>query len=333
MALFLFGTVLWVVSAFLPNHPHIETRLEAAGLSIVITTAVTILLNWSFESRVYNSFQIIRGCQGAGILRIFCNRKEANEEIDRLVTTTLSRIDILAIAGRDLLFPDHPVLEQIGHWIESNARPKIRILLLDPRSRHAVERSMREHGVKALDHQTTPFKYSERDLCKDIVLSLQQMESKLELSAARGIPDFDLEVRTYDSPPFFLSVRLDDRVFIEQYHLGLAIDEENKSIRKFLGRRVPVIEASVISDLGQIVVSHFDYLWLRSAGRKFKVGCLSVLQRSLESSDWASRFEQETLREDEEFASSNQAAVGKAKAKSAGAGSANDQSGNPSDIS
>lgn len=95
-------------------------------------------------------------------------------------------------------------------------------------------------------------------------------------------------------------VRLDERVFVEQYHYGIPKAQVGSPFTKCLGKAVPVIEAASESELGHVMRDTFNYLWSWSEGRQLIRGGTRVLEESLAHEQWLSDFE--TLEKQEQKA-------------------------------
>lgn len=273
----------------------LQGLLVPVGLGIIISTLVASVLNFAFQSAIHNAFSIVQGAEGAEILRIYANRKAALEEIADRAERVNRVIDVLAVSGTSLFHSQCPLLEEIGRRFIDNTSTEVRILLLDPRSRFAVERSLREEGQTI--PPTASFDYPSNTLCRDTLQALMQLEKVAAQNASRK--QFSCNVRLYNAAPMLMYVHLDDNIFVEQYHYGIPRDQVALPYTLCLGKAVPVFEASARSDIGHILASHFDYLWDRSEGRELKKGCANQIQESLKSPDWFDRY-LETDQDDEE---------------------------------
>jgi hypothetical protein len=286
-----FGLMLLAASSLVSSHPRLQNSLDALGLSIAVTVTITSLINLKFERQIYNSFSIIKGCEDAGITRVFANRDDAVEAIESEIPGARRNLDVLAVAGMDFFLLPHKMVSRLETWIrkEQAGGLSIRILLLDPRSPYAVRRSMIEEGVLNVEAEMSKFDYTGGNLYRDIMGSLIQMERILKENNSAKSPT-DLNIRTYNDAPTVMLVRCDEKLFFEQYHCGVTKSEEQSQLRKCVGRRVPVVETTVTSQAGEALMSHFQYVWDRSQARQFKVGCIHWLEKASHDGDWVMEF-------------------------------------------
>lgn len=291
-----------------PKHPTIEIIATSLGYGIIISGLVSWILNRSFEMQIQDAFAIVKGCHGAGVKRVFTDREEALQDISEAAAQARNRFDILAIAGTDFFVPSrNGILHELETMCKSRTAISARVLLLDPRSPHAVKRCIREEAQDRDAGDSKQFRYWERKLCENILDSLRHLETILEEDKSRTSKEharqersgFDLRVRTYNASPTLMCARLDNLLFVEQYHNGVPKDQIATLFERCLGKTVPIIETTPNSKLGQVITSHFDDLWESSEVRTFRPGCISALEDSLRNDDWISVAKQ---RHDEEEA-------------------------------
>lgn len=199
-----------------------------------------------------------------------------------------SHIDLLCISGTDLLQPNTPLLEELGRQCQAHSSVTVRVLLLDPRSRYAVERCLREENETMIP--SGQFDYPNKKLCEDTLLALRQLEKILEDVGGHDSSHFNLKVRLTNCAPMMLYLRLGERALVEQYHLGLPRSQVSSRFTRCLGKSVPVVEVSIDSQLAHVLGSHFDYLWDRAAGRELYIGATNALQSSLSKQDWLASY-------------------------------------------
>ena len=264
--------------------------LEPLGYTLIVTTLVAAALNYSFQSAIEARFAIVRGTTGAGILRVFTDRQEALDQIGDETERANSRLDILCVSGTSLLRRGDRVLAEIGRRCNSKASLTVRILILDPRSRFAVERSLREEGHGDPDSDTESVIYQDLGLCDDTLNSLRQLENVL----APKSPDspYSCQVRLYNSAPVAMYIELDDTVFVEQYHYGIPTAQVDSPFTVCLGKAVPIVQAGSSSELGHVMRSTFNYLWDWSREREVNAGDTKRIQDSLVTFDWLANFKQ-----------------------------------------
>jgi len=262
---------LCFVGYFMVSNERLAVLLEHIGLSVIITTVVACALNFRFEHAIEDRFSIIKGAEGSGFRSIYINREAAHTEIIRTAFGVSNKIDILAIAGTSFFTADRKMLGELVRRCQDKSNIEVRILLLDPRSQFAVERSLREENPSKLNG----FAYEDTKLCDDIVNALGELEGLLkdvEEIEQKEKHRFNIGIRLYNAAPMLMYIRIDDAIFAEQYHYGIVRRERVSHTRKCLGQQIPVIEAGRRSALGEVLESHFDFLWQDSKERTLLIG-------------------------------------------------------------
>ena len=112
--------------------------------------------------------------------------------------------------------------------------------------------------------------------------------------------DFTLNVRLYNEAPCFMSIRLDDEIFVEPYHKGITKEAEDRSTAKCLGRAIQVVRTNLSSNLGQVTVSQFARLWVNSQSRQFQAGTSTFLTEELKK-DWFGAYKKRLSEDDKEL--------------------------------
>jgi hypothetical protein len=275
--------------------------LNPLGYSLLITTLVASILNYSFQAAIQDRFAIIKGAEGAQIQRLYTNRMTALSAIGPESQRANRRMDILCISGTDLVQPNTEVLAEIGRRFRDRSGIKIRILLLDPRSRFAVERSVREEGQDYPPQNPQQFDYLNKKLCEDTLLAVRQLQTIIDESVSKNPAPFNISVRLYNSAPMMLYIALDDRVFIEQYHLGVPTSQSGIPFTRCLGKAIPLVEVPSASELGHTIDSHFEYLWRRFVTHELSVGSYDRIVSSLKSKDWLTEAMQVNMKDESEL--------------------------------
>lgn len=270
---------LWTSALFVTPWNSI---LVVFGSGILITTLVTSILNFHFQIDIHRYFSIISGAERASLARIYEHRNAALVEINTEFEKARSNnIELLAISGTDFFDPKTPILKSLDRMSSSNSNVIVRILLLDPRSKHAIDRSLLEEGIDMATQDIQSVDYPNKKLCDDTLLSLRQLERLLEDANAKKNSNFKLEIRTYDTAPILLLAQVNSRVFVEQYHYGIGEEDRMSSLTKCLGKKVPVFEFSTNSTSGQLWISHFNYLWETSRENTVGPGSSQFLRKEL----------------------------------------------------
>lgn len=251
--------------------------LNILGTGVFITTFVSSILNFYVQEEIKRHFSIISGAEKSGIARIYPNRNAAMEEINSEIQKVRGTIDILSIAGTSFFVPDSEVLIELDRMCANNSNIEVRILLLDPRSKHAVDRTLLEESIDISRVKVHEVDFPNTKLCEDILLSLRQLEGILEDREANRRTSFKLSIRTYDTAPMILFVQVNGRSFVEQFHYGITEEDRKTKLTKCLGKKVPVIEYQNDSLSAQLWISHFNYLWETSVNREVLPGSANFL--------------------------------------------------------
>jgi hypothetical protein len=262
------------------------------GSGIFITTLVSSILNFYFQQDIHRYFSIIKGAESASIIKIYENRSHAMPDIETEMQRRRSNnVEFLAVSGTTYFHPHCKIMDELNQLCVNDANIHIRVLLLDPRSKHAIERSIIEEGIK-LDniHDITEIDYPNKKLCQDILLSFRQLEGILDEAVNKN--NFKLEIRTYDTAPILDIAHINNISFIEQYHYGVSEEERHTTLIKCLGKKVPVLAILGNSIPGKIWLSHFNYLWVNGERRKVVPGFTTSMLHLLEGPNqtWVNVF-------------------------------------------
>ena len=185
--------------------------------------------------------------RNANIMNMFYNFEESRSRIVKLIENTKN---ILWIKGISLQSYFTHAREDLFSVV-ANAYERgvdVRILLINPDSEQAIQRSFREyllsHPTSQLDRFDERARSNER-LFRDTIGSIRFI--KLELRG-RLVPGTDLNVRLYNSSPECFTLLTDESVLVEQYHYGKIVDrtDENRP-GLILGGDVPVTEYGKIT--------------------------------------------------------------------------------------
>ncbi len=294
VALYLLAVVLLLLAALIPDNDF-ETFpaniLLVFGGGIFITTLVSSILNFYFQQEIDRRFAIVAGAEASGIRRVYADRKAAMAEINSEFEKARGKVELLGISGTDWFQPQLPVLDQLNSMCRNNSNIDVRILLLDPRSKHAIDRTLIEESIDLATENIKNVAYATKKLCEDVLLSMRQLEAVLDDKEKRGRDHFNIEVRTYDTAPMLFFVRVNDRLFVEQYHYGITEEEEQTNLTKCLGKKMPVLELRSQSSAAELVGSHFDYMWKTSETRRVAPGSAEWLGDDLRAGAWLSVWE------------------------------------------
>lgn len=266
--------------------------LESTGYAIVAATLVASVVNFRYETSINNAFATVKGAEAARVTRIFSNRNAAMEDILRAMREARDCIDIVTVAGTTAAHLNGKMIQIVERVCSGERAVPARIQLLDPRSRYAIERSLREENEDFPPKNPAAFAYSSSTLCANTIESLSELENLLKDARCA------VSVRLYNSPPMVWYVRVDNRAFVEQYHYGVPADQIKSHLTRCLGKSVPILEFEVDSKLGAVYSSHFDYVWERAATRNVRLGTKQKVLQDLEKTDWTALYTRESHDED-----------------------------------
>ena len=219
------------------------------------------------------------------------------EEINSEFKKARRDVELLSIAGTNFFHIDCPIIYEIQQMCRYNVNCNLRILLLDPCSKHAIDRAIIEAGFDVFKEKITSFEYLQSSLWLDLYSSLNKLEKVLKKNKNNKV--FKMKLRLYDTAPMLLMAHINNRVFLEQYHYGI-IDDRKEDIQ-CIGRKVPVVEYSFDSYQGQLWKSHFDYLWNTSINREVYPGFCKLLTKKMqEDKIWLEIFH-ETMKISEKY--------------------------------
>lgn len=276
----LFGMVL-----FRESHKTAYDLSLVVGTGLFITTLVSSFFNYYLNLDINKYFSIISGSEKAGIKKVYANRDDVIKTIEKEIEKSRGNIDILAIAGTDFFQAKCEVLKELERMCTNNSNTNARVLLLDPRSYNAVRRALIEEGQEFNDMHET-------ELCRNCLSSLEQLEKiflhQNKIKESKDIKEykFFLTTRTYTTSPAFLYAKINDKIFLEQYHYGISNDEKKSSLRKCIGKKVPVLEFRRHSLSSQLYESHFEYIWERSKGREINKDFIKKVRDDITSNEF-----------------------------------------------
>jgi len=281
-----FGSVLGT-DGNLVLPPWYTRPLEPIGYTLAVTTLVAAVLNHSFKTSIEARFSVVKGAETAGIVRLFGSRASALAVITDQVQRSNKTLDILCVSGTSLLAGGSDVLTEIGRRFNNNNNLHVRALVLDPRSRFAIERSLREEMCDTTSGNPK-VAYPDSSLCQNTLASLRQLEMVLNCPTAAG--DYSCEARLYNFAAVAMYVRVDNTIFVEQYHLGVPSSQVDSPFTICLGKATPVVEARGSSELAHVMSSHFNYLWEGSKDIEITRGTSDRLRESLADDNWQDKF-------------------------------------------
>lgn len=271
-----FGFLIVSLSLLFPmaNLSQVMISVGATVFTLGITLPVALYYQAKQSSE---SFKILKTCESAGIKSIFVSRhkdsKDLQDAIENAAQRSSPEIFLLGIAFPNFLDPNEARTPSIRERFD-NPNVCLRLLILDPESQAAKERSKIEIGsttkddiestinVNIVSLIETRIKHLEMDKC-DVALQVLNRCKKEDNISDRSISDMasktNVEVRLYEKTPITFIIGLSEDLFTEQYHLG----RPRALVRPkgCIGKHVPVIQYKKDSEGYAFLKSHFDYLW------------------------------------------------------------------------
>jgi hypothetical protein len=186
-----------------------------------------------------------RGVHDTGVVNVFSDKDQARRRMLCRLRQAQSRVDL---QGNSLqsFFSVGELLNELRTLIEGGS-VRIRVLFLDPECEAAKRRSFRELALAQPggkppmtydEYVKHPELHRESELYQQTRASLKRIREQL----APGASGF--EVRISRSAPSCFMLRIDDRVFAEQYHLGKVVprDARETGVVTLLGKDMPLVE-------------------------------------------------------------------------------------------
>jgi hypothetical protein len=293
VAMLIATAVQWVDFVSGPSEIILDLFLGLAAAIIV-----GLILNLQVSGDFQKKFRIVWHADRAKLDSIYENRGASLAALEEYARSKREEdIDILTIAGKNFFLSVLPLYRALFEQpLVRGAPHRFRILLLHPNSNAAVERSHRElpsDQRKLLDefiktkgdtaskqeiHDCAP--YLERSNCRDVLLSLDELARACRQYQRKGFgraptrrPNGELDrtntipriqVGLHYSTPSFQLIRVDERILVEQYHLGKDEGYADDTLDNCLARKVPVLEYVKLGAPGALFCSHFEYLWSRA---------------------------------------------------------------------
>lgn len=260
------GIIYWLMSL---TRNKLEKTIK--GAIVDLGNKLNIFSNEINSNLASASF--LGDAKECGIVRIFKSRRDMPTELTSQLITEFkempenSSITIMAISLRDLILGDErkriiPVINDII----TNKDIKIRLLLLDPTSKSAMDRAMVE--------EPEVFKrdgYSNSSLFKDSMnvadfLTYPRLTVVPQKNKKKVFSNIEIRYYPYDPTTFIIST--DRHTFVEQYHRGgderIRITLKEKDgigfVECFAGF-TPVLMLDNKKSFSQLLMSHVDNIW------------------------------------------------------------------------
>jgi len=195
------------------------------------------------------NINVVKGAKDCEIVNIFFDRQEAIKEMKIKIEEVKDKMFVLAISGTDFFTLNAPLKDTFKDKILSgpfeNKEEICRVLLIDPFCESARERAK-------IEQPTTG--YYDTALKSDTFRAMEEIKELKNSNAP-------IDARFYLHIPIVFVLRVDDYMFIEQYHLGHIKKTEKIRSLGCIGKQVPVLLVNSKSNLFKRICSHFDYIW------------------------------------------------------------------------
>jgi hypothetical protein len=187
-----------------------------------------------------------KGVRETAVVNVFSDAGRARRRMLWMLQRAESAVDVQGISLQSFFSTGE--LFSLLQEIVARQGMRIRILLLDPDCDQARQRSFREDALaRAGGAPATPYaQYSQHPrLHRESDLYRNTWDSMRRIAALRE-DEATLEAKVYDSAASCFMLRVDDHVFVEQYHLGKVVPARarNSGVVTILGKDMPLIEFS-----------------------------------------------------------------------------------------
>jgi hypothetical protein len=258
-------------------------------------------VNDKIDVYIINRDHLLKMASENGIIDIFSKRASANNRMVKEFNTLIKekklpvRVDLLGISLKDFVRPEggyaeeslaasfRAVIDSLGGddfkktWslrpgpIRTEEQKKtpydalIRILILYPFSKTAVLRVCREEAsygvICSREEGKNEETISTTRLYHDVTNTLKSFYEYYQ--AQKTYTNVNIEVRLCTFNPMIYSVRINDLLFKESYHLGKIANEDYIG-----GKSLILLYNSGVQS--KIITNHFDHLWDHPATIKFR---------------------------------------------------------------
>jgi hypothetical protein len=191
------------------------------------------------------SLGVDKGVQQSGIVNIFTDPDDGLARMGRLLAIAKQKVSIQGISLHSFFNRSSQVYPTISRLLMDD-KVDVEILFLNPTSEQAKFRAYREYSF---DNPNLTRDMYEDGRHRSSSLYLETMAAKNELEAMvreirpRKAANWQpkLKVGFYDSAPHCFLLRVDEHMFVEQYHYGKLSDDQHGA-RTILGKDQPLVE-------------------------------------------------------------------------------------------
>ena len=201
--------------------------------------------NASVPVRDYLALAVVgtdEGLNQCGAINIFTNPKMASSRIAGLLADARDKVSIQGVSLHSFFTPGK-LFEAFCNLLE-RGQAEVEILLLDPESSQAKYRSYRERlfvsGEQTYQEYVALGRHESSDLYRDTYRTMENIKNAVDDIVRRNGRGWKpkIKVRLYSTSPAAFILRIDGRVFVEQYHYG----KITREARAILGKDMPLFE-------------------------------------------------------------------------------------------
>jgi hypothetical protein len=185
-----------------------------------------------------------KGIHETGVVNVFSDAGSARRRMLWMLQNAKAEVDVQGISLHSF-FSRGELFKTLQELVKREGM-RIRVLVLDPECDQAQQRSFREAALAQpggdppslyADYSKAPTLHRRSDLYRDTWDSMTRIDP-------RGKASRQLEAKVYDSASSCFMLRVDDHVFVEQYHLGKVVpaDDRELGVVTTLGKDMPLIE-------------------------------------------------------------------------------------------
>ena len=186
-----------------------------------------------------------KGTHTTGMINFFTDPDQVQKRMLSVLENAKEKISIQGITLHSF-FKAGDLFNELLTVLKNKPDVRVRVLLLDPTCRQAVQRSYREFalakengdpGRSYEDYSEHMNLHRDMELYRESLASIDRIKSTVK-------PGMNFEAHLYDSAPACFVLIVDGHIFVEQYGFGKKVsDEERKDgIVATLGGDMPLVE-------------------------------------------------------------------------------------------
>ena len=278
----LFG-VMFIALGYYSSNPYGGFFATAGSTFITIGLTLPIALYYQMQHST-ESFRILKACNKAGILSVFINRLEDNDNLRNYIRSAVSdtkEIFLLGVAFRTLFDPSHAHTNEMKSALY-NPNVSIKLLVLDYESPAAIRRQDIEVGGQTRADIKATINTGLVSTIKTRIDYINEQESEHDIGLSSDDMNdvrnkVNIEVKKYTFDPSLFIMGFDNSMFVEPYHFGRP-DDKLVPFASCIGKHVPLLQLARESKGYRFYKEHFTYIWEHSEDITD-----SVLQKTVEA--------------------------------------------------